>query len=243
MIIANNVMAHIPDPNDFVAGMAHLLASDGLITVENPSVWDLVERCAFDTIYHEHFFYHSCTSVKNLVERHGLHLNHVEYFPDLHGGTNRWHIGHRDRAHRPRAGAARRRIGGRTRHVRVLRRLRSASRHPARRAAGVAAGRCGPRASRSPPTAPPPRAPRCSTPPASPPTSSTTSSIATCTSRVASCPAPTSRSSIPPCSSRTRPTRCCCSPGTSPTEIMSQQSQYAALGGRFIVPVPDPELI
>jgi SAM-dependent methyltransferase len=96
VIIANNVMAHIPDPNDFVAGMAHLLAPHGLITVENPSVWDLVDRCAFDTIYHEHFFYHSCTSVKNLVERHGLHLNHVEYFPDLHGGTNRWHIGHHD---------------------------------------------------------------------------------------------------------------------------------------------------
>ena len=96
VIIANNVMAHIPDPNDFVAGMAHLLAPDGVITVENPSVWDLVDRCAFDTIYHEHFFYHSCLSVKALVERHGLHLNHVEYFPDLHGGTNRWHIGHTD---------------------------------------------------------------------------------------------------------------------------------------------------
>ena len=96
VIIANNVMAHIPDPNDFVAGMAALLADDGVITVENPSVWDLVDRCAFDTIYHEHFFYHSCTSVKNLVERHGLHLNHVEYFPDLHGGTNRWYIGHHD---------------------------------------------------------------------------------------------------------------------------------------------------
>jgi hypothetical protein len=67
-----------------------------LITVENPSVWDLVDRCAFDTIYHEHFFYHSCISVRNLVERHGLHLNHVEYFGDLHGGTNRWHIGHDD---------------------------------------------------------------------------------------------------------------------------------------------------
>jgi SAM-dependent methyltransferase len=94
VIIANNVMAHIPDPNDFVAGMAALLADDGVITVENPSVWDLVERGAFDTVYHEHFFYHSCTSVKNLVERHGLHLNHVDYFPDLHGGTNRWWIGH-----------------------------------------------------------------------------------------------------------------------------------------------------
>ena len=96
VIIANNVMAHIPDPNDFIAGMAALLADDGVITVENPSVWDLVDRCAFDTIYHEHFFYHSCLSVRGLAERHGLHLNHVEYFPDLHGGTNRWHLGHRD---------------------------------------------------------------------------------------------------------------------------------------------------
>ncbi|MEL6891428.1 MAG: class I SAM-dependent methyltransferase [Actinomycetota bacterium] len=96
VIIANNVMAHIPDPNDFVAGMAHLLADDGVITVENPSVWDLVERCAFDTIYHEHFFYHSCLSVKALAERHGLFLNHVEYFADLHGGTNRWYLGKRD---------------------------------------------------------------------------------------------------------------------------------------------------
>jgi SAM-dependent methyltransferase len=94
VIIANNVLAHIPDPNDFVAGIAHLLAADGIVTVENPSVWDLVERCAFDTIYHEHFFYHSCTSIKNLVERNGLHLIHVEYFPDLHGGTNRWYVAH-----------------------------------------------------------------------------------------------------------------------------------------------------
>ncbi|MEZ5218789.1 MAG: class I SAM-dependent methyltransferase [Ilumatobacteraceae bacterium] len=92
VIIANNVMAHIPLPNDFVAGMAHLLADDGVITVENPSVWDLVERCAFDTIYHEHFFYHSCLSVDALMRRHGLFLNDVEFFPDLHGGTNRWWI-------------------------------------------------------------------------------------------------------------------------------------------------------
>ena len=95
VIIANNVFAHIPDPNDFMAGMAHLLADDGLITIENPSVWDLVDRCAFDTIYHEHFFYHSCLSIQAFAERHGLHLNDVEYFPGLHGGTNRWHLGKR----------------------------------------------------------------------------------------------------------------------------------------------------
>jgi hypothetical protein len=65
-----------------------------LITVENPYVRDLIEHCEFDTIYHEHFCYYSCTSVNHLVRRHGLFLNDVEYFPDLHGGTLRWHIQH-----------------------------------------------------------------------------------------------------------------------------------------------------
>jgi SAM-dependent methyltransferase len=95
VIIANNVMAHIPDLNDFVAGMAHLVADDGVVTVENPSVGELVARCAFDTIYHEHYFYHSCLSVDALMRRHGLFLNDVEYFADLHGGTYRWWIGRR----------------------------------------------------------------------------------------------------------------------------------------------------
>ncbi|MBW3562896.1 MAG: class I SAM-dependent methyltransferase [Actinobacteria bacterium] len=93
VIIANNVMAHIPDLNGFVAGMATLLDDDGVITVENPYVRDLIEHGEFDTIYHEHFYYHSCTGVDALVRRHGLYLNDVEYFPDLHGGTLRWHIG------------------------------------------------------------------------------------------------------------------------------------------------------
>jgi len=92
VMIANNVMAHIPDPNDFVAGIAHLLADDGLLTVENPYVRDLVERCEFDTIYHEHFFYHSCTSIDSLMRRHGMRLVDVDYFPDLHGGTLRWQV-------------------------------------------------------------------------------------------------------------------------------------------------------
>ncbi|MGH3487544.1 MAG: methyltransferase domain-containing protein [Actinopolymorphaceae bacterium] len=96
VIIANNVMAHVPALNDFVGGMAELLADDGLITVENPWVKDLVDHGEFDTIYHEHFCYYSCTSVDALVRRHGMFLNHVEYFPDLHGGTLRWHIGKRE---------------------------------------------------------------------------------------------------------------------------------------------------
>ncbi len=95
VIIANNVFAHIPDINDFTAGMKALLADDGVITIENPYVRDLIDHCEFDTIYHEHFYYHSCTSIDRQMRRHGLHLNDVEYFPDLHGGTLRWHIGHR----------------------------------------------------------------------------------------------------------------------------------------------------
>ena len=96
MIIANNVMAHVPDLNGFVAGMAALLDDDGVITVENPYVRDLIEHAEFDTIYHEHFCYYSCSSVEALVGRHGMFLNHVEYFPNLHGGTLRWWIGKRE---------------------------------------------------------------------------------------------------------------------------------------------------
>ena len=99
VIIANNVMAHVPDLNGFVAGMAALLADDGVITVENPCVSELVERCAFDTIYHEHHCYFSCTSVQRLAERNGLYLNRVDEFPDLHGGTLRWTLGKRQDPH------------------------------------------------------------------------------------------------------------------------------------------------
>ncbi len=93
VLIANNVMAHVPDLNGFVEGIRILLADDGVATIENPYVRDLVDRCEFDTIYHEHFCYFSCTAVDNLMRRHGLFLNHVEHFPDLHGGTLRWHVG------------------------------------------------------------------------------------------------------------------------------------------------------
>lgn len=96
VVIANNVMAHVDDLNDFVGGLALLVADDGVITVENPYVRDLIDHGEFDTIYHEHVCYYSCTSVDRLAARHGLFLNHVEYFPHLHGGTLRWHIGRRE---------------------------------------------------------------------------------------------------------------------------------------------------
>jgi hypothetical protein len=94
VLIANNVMAHVPDLNGFVEGIRLVLADDGIATIENPCVTDLVEHCEFDTIYHEHHCYFSCTAVSELMRRHQLVLNDVEYFPDLHGGTMRWTVSH-----------------------------------------------------------------------------------------------------------------------------------------------------
>ncbi len=95
VILANNVMAHVPDLNDVVEGLTILVADDGIITIENPYVRELVERVAFDTIYHEHYCYYSCSSIDILMAAHGLHLNDVEYFADVHGGTLRWTIAKR----------------------------------------------------------------------------------------------------------------------------------------------------
>jgi SAM-dependent methyltransferase len=93
VLVANNVLAHTPDPNDLVAGMATLLAGDGIVTIENTYVRDLIANCAFDTIYHEHFSYLSCTSIAALLGRHGLVLTGVERFPELQGGSLRWSAG------------------------------------------------------------------------------------------------------------------------------------------------------
>ena len=91
VVIANNVMAHTPDLNGFVEGISILLADDGIATIENPYVRELVDHCEFDTIYHEHFSYFSCTSVERLLRRHGLRLVRVQPFP-VHGGTLRWWV-------------------------------------------------------------------------------------------------------------------------------------------------------
>lgn len=97
VIVANNVMAHTPTLNSFVEGIAVLLADDGVATIENPYVRDLIDHTEFDTIYHEHFCYFSCSAIDALMRRHGLHLNRVEHFPDLHGGTLRWWVGAQER--------------------------------------------------------------------------------------------------------------------------------------------------
>ena len=90
VVLANNVMAHVPDLRGFVRGLALLLSDDGILQVENPGVGWLVEHVEFDTVYHEHYCYFSTLAVERLMASEGLHLNDVEEFPSLQGGTLRW---------------------------------------------------------------------------------------------------------------------------------------------------------
>jgi SAM-dependent methyltransferase len=85
---ANNVLAHVPDVNGVVAGIATVLAPGGVAVVETPYVRDLVERTEFDTVYHEHLFYYSLTSLDRLFARNGLRIVDVERL-DIHGGSLR----------------------------------------------------------------------------------------------------------------------------------------------------------
>ncbi len=88
LLIGNNVLAHVPDLNDFVAGMKILLADEGVITMEFPHLQQLVDHVQFDTIYHEHFSYFSFLTVRAVFARHGLELFDVEELP-THGGSLR----------------------------------------------------------------------------------------------------------------------------------------------------------
>jgi SAM-dependent methyltransferase len=88
LIVANNVLAHVPDINDFVAAMAIALAPEGTITVEFPHLMQLVARNQFDTVYHEHFSYFSLHTVQQIFAAHGLRVWHVEQLL-THGGSLR----------------------------------------------------------------------------------------------------------------------------------------------------------
>lgn len=92
VVVANNVLAHVPDLNDVVRGLARLVKDDGVVTVENPGVGALLDNRAWDTVYHEHVSYLSTLAVGSLAARAGLVLVDVEHFPELHGGTLRWHL-------------------------------------------------------------------------------------------------------------------------------------------------------
>lgn len=88
VIAGNNVLAHVPDINDFVEGIRILLKSDGVVTIEFPHLLKLMQQNQFDTIYHEHFSYLSFTTVERVFAKHGLKLFDVEELP-THGGSLR----------------------------------------------------------------------------------------------------------------------------------------------------------
>ena len=95
LLLGNNVLAHVPDINDFVEGLRIALKSDGVITMEFPHVLRLIEECQFDTIYHEHFSYLSLTTTQAVFAAHGLRIFDVEELP-THGGSLRIFACHRD---------------------------------------------------------------------------------------------------------------------------------------------------
>ena len=88
LIIGNNVLAQVPDLNDFVAGLRVILKPDGVLTLEFPHLLRLIERNEFDTIYHEHFSYFSLLTTLRILEAHGLKVFHVEEL-STHGGSLR----------------------------------------------------------------------------------------------------------------------------------------------------------
>ena len=86
VIHAHNVMAHVADLNGLVAGIGRLLKPDGVAVIEVPYVKELLDRCEFDTIYHEHLCYFSLTAAERLFRRHGLQVQDVHRVP-IHGGS------------------------------------------------------------------------------------------------------------------------------------------------------------
>ncbi|HUI06159.1 MAG TPA: class I SAM-dependent methyltransferase [Verrucomicrobiae bacterium] len=88
VFLANNVLAHVADTNGFVEGIRIILGQTGVAAIEVPYVVDLVDHCEFDTIYHQHLCYFSVTALDRLFRRHGLFLNDVRRVP-IHGGSLR----------------------------------------------------------------------------------------------------------------------------------------------------------
>jgi SAM-dependent methyltransferase len=96
LIIGNNVLAHVPRLNDFIAGIAVLLKPRGTVTIEFPHLLTLIEHVEFDTIYHEHYSYISLYAIEQVFSRHGLRIHDVEQL-STHGGSLRIFASHADR--------------------------------------------------------------------------------------------------------------------------------------------------
>jgi len=95
LLIANNVLAHVPDVNSFVSGLKIILKPDGIVTIEFPHLVNLIKNVQFDTIYHEHFSYFSFLTAKNIFNKHGLEIFDVEEL-STHGGSLRVYLKHID---------------------------------------------------------------------------------------------------------------------------------------------------
>ena len=95
LLLGNNVMAHVPDINDFVGGLKILLNHGGVITIEFPHLMEMIDKIQFDTIYHEHFSYLSFGVVTRIFEHHGLKMFDVQQIP-THGGSLRIFACHSD---------------------------------------------------------------------------------------------------------------------------------------------------
>jgi SAM-dependent methyltransferase len=98
LLVGNNVLAHVPDINDFVEGIKTVLKPSGVVTMEFPHLLRLIEGSQFDTIYHEHFSYLSFGTVERIFAAHGLRLFDVDELP-THGGSLRIYACHRDGPH------------------------------------------------------------------------------------------------------------------------------------------------
>ncbi|WP_428377631.1 class I SAM-dependent methyltransferase [Lichenicoccus sp.] len=92
VFLANNVLAHVPNLNEFVTGIRTLLKPDGIAVIECPYLLDLIEHNEFDTIYHQHLCYYSATALDALFRRNGLFLNDVRHLA-IHGGSLRLFVG------------------------------------------------------------------------------------------------------------------------------------------------------
>lgn len=93
VIVANNVLAHVPKINDFVEGLSMLLQPEGIITVEFPYLPNIIEQTQFDTIYHEHYFYFSVSVLQRVFARYGLAIYDLQPL-EIHGGSLRIFVKH-----------------------------------------------------------------------------------------------------------------------------------------------------
>ncbi len=98
LVLGNNVLAHVPDINDFVNGLKIVLKNNGTITMEFPHILNIIKENQFDTIYHEHFSYFSFYTVRRIFEKHGLKIYDVEKL-STHGGSLRIYAAHIENSH------------------------------------------------------------------------------------------------------------------------------------------------